>query len=223
MRSTFNEGLPVSTPPGWYNDGSGTQRWWDGNAWGPVANEPPLQPAQPTTGYGPPAGYGQEPGYSQDAGYGHTAGFAQTPPAKKRRTGLIVAIVVGSILLLVAGGVTVGIVAFRNVVNAPKVAITGFNDAWLAGDCDAALEHMEQEIFEAYFVDCATFEATASDENASYTKPPKISFTSVSIVNSNATVETTETFYYDPDEQTFECTYQLDNNGGWIITDMLCN
>ena len=161
---------------------------------------------------------------------GLRAVFLFTPTNKPRNgfanldvAGLIVAIVVGSILLLVAGGVTVGIVAFRNVVNAPKVAITGFNDAWLAGDCDAALEHMEQEIFEAYFVDCATFEATASDENASYTKPPKISFTSVSIVNSNATVETTETFYYDPDEQTFECTYQLDNNGGWIITDMLCN
>ena len=24
-------------PPGWYDDGSGAQRWWDGYAWGPVA------------------------------------------------------------------------------------------------------------------------------------------------------------------------------------------
>ena len=45
----------------------------------------------------------------------------------------------------------------------------------------------------------------------------------MNIVNSTATVETTETFYYDPDERSFECTYELDNNGGWLITDMVCN
>jgi hypothetical protein len=29
--------------PGWYDDGTGHQRWWDGQQWGPYA--PPAQPA----------------------------------------------------------------------------------------------------------------------------------------------------------------------------------
>ncbi len=33
-------------PPGWYPDpGTGMQRWWDGQAWGPVA--PPAAVQQP--------------------------------------------------------------------------------------------------------------------------------------------------------------------------------
>ena len=42
---------PVSTPPppGWYDDGSGAQRWWDGYAWGPfapVSNQTPEEAGQ---------------------------------------------------------------------------------------------------------------------------------------------------------------------------------
>jgi hypothetical protein len=43
------------TAPGWYPDpsGDGTQRYWDGNAWGPVA-PPPAAPPQPTPPAAPP-------------------------------------------------------------------------------------------------------------------------------------------------------------------------
>ena len=30
---------PQSQPPGWYDDGSGQQRWWDGTQWGLYASQ----------------------------------------------------------------------------------------------------------------------------------------------------------------------------------------
>lgn len=66
---------PVSTPPGWYDDGSGAQRWWDGTRW---AEQPPPPPAYPAGGQpGPPAPGG-------------------------RRTGLVVGLVVALVALVAA-------------------------------------------------------------------------------------------------------------------------
>lgn len=38
-----------TTPPGWYDDGSGVQRWWDGTQWTEHTQplEPPAQPVEP--------------------------------------------------------------------------------------------------------------------------------------------------------------------------------
>ena len=38
---------PSSAPPGWYPDVTGAVRWWDGQAWGPLA-VPPAPPANKT-------------------------------------------------------------------------------------------------------------------------------------------------------------------------------
>lgn len=41
---------PTQNPaPGWYDDGSGRQRWWDGTAWGPFATAQASSPEAPTT------------------------------------------------------------------------------------------------------------------------------------------------------------------------------
>ncbi|NEN80188.1 DUF2510 domain-containing protein [Nocardioides zeae] len=63
----------MSTPPGWYDDGSGTQRWWDGSRWVDQTPPPPAYPAQAVGGF--PGG---QPG--------------QPTPGPKR-TGLVVALV----------------------------------------------------------------------------------------------------------------------------------
>ncbi|MBU6216398.1 MAG: DUF4870 domain-containing protein [Acidobacteria bacterium] len=48
---------PQSTPPGWYADPNGQQRWWDGTQWGDVAPPPVPAVADPNAfgqqGYGP--------------------------------------------------------------------------------------------------------------------------------------------------------------------------
>lgn len=31
-----------SSPPGWYDDGSGRMRWWDGQRWGDFQTAPPV-------------------------------------------------------------------------------------------------------------------------------------------------------------------------------------
>jgi len=49
--------------PGWYDDGSGRQRYWDGSAWGPFADDLSLAPGQaeaaapPAQAVALPAGY----------------------------------------------------------------------------------------------------------------------------------------------------------------------
>lgn len=44
----MSEVTPQATPAGWYPDGSGATRWWDGQQWGPHAptTQQAQQPAQ---------------------------------------------------------------------------------------------------------------------------------------------------------------------------------
>ena len=43
----------MSAPAGWYDDGSGRQRWWDGAAWGVYAQDVSLAPhGSPSAGHG---------------------------------------------------------------------------------------------------------------------------------------------------------------------------
>ena len=47
----------MSAPAGWYDDGSGQQRWWDGRAWGVYAQDVSSAPGGPgAVGYGQVAG-----------------------------------------------------------------------------------------------------------------------------------------------------------------------
>lgn len=116
----------MTTPPGWYDDGSGTQRWWDGSRWtqhthaGPPApmapqprssqpfSEPPTYsqtPPIPQPGY-QPAHRGYEPrdahGYQPAAFAGQQPGYSTYPAGGASsggtgRTGVIVGIVVAAV------------------------------------------------------------------------------------------------------------------------------
>ena len=39
--------IQKAAPAGWYDDGSGQMRYWDGTTWGPVAPPPPAPAVQP--------------------------------------------------------------------------------------------------------------------------------------------------------------------------------
>ena len=52
----------MSAPAGWYDDGSGQQRWWDGRAWGVYAQDVSSVPGDPgAVGYGSVAGSVEQP------------------------------------------------------------------------------------------------------------------------------------------------------------------
>ncbi len=79
--------MTQSTPPGWYPDGQGGQRWWDGNQWTehtvppegsdrPAAPEPPAQPGPSDVTQVRPPGAPEQPGGDRPA-----APEAGQPPA----------------------------------------------------------------------------------------------------------------------------------------------
>ena len=55
----------MSAPAGWYDDGTGQQRWWDGGAWGVYAQDVSSAPGGPgAVGYGQVAGSVGQPAKS---------------------------------------------------------------------------------------------------------------------------------------------------------------
>lgn len=95
------------------------------------------QPTQPQFGMQPgaPAGYGQQPGYTQ--------GYGSAPAAPKKKTGLIVGIAAGAVLVI--GGGTIGAVALSGGFGAsggagsPQAAVTGLFDSAKSADVMGSL------------------------------------------------------------------------------------
>lgn len=74
----------MSTPAGWYDDGSGRQRWWDGQQWteqyapeaeAPSAEATPVDDTAVTTSYPAPGDSASAPAYSAPAYPGSTPGY----------------------------------------------------------------------------------------------------------------------------------------------------
>lgn len=158
-----------SAPAGWYPDGEGGQRWWDGTQWGPVGQPPAAEPSPPTTpmpttpppssppqydpprsaapGYGGPPEPGQaQPGYGTP--YAAAAGFpppGQDPSgagASGKNTKLLLAIVGGLVGLVVLVIVLVLALGGGNGPSSddPAETVSSFFDAARDGDCDAAFD-----------------------------------------------------------------------------------
>ena len=153
------------TPAGWYPDGQGGERWWDGAGWtdhtrgGGGGAAAPQQGGygapQQQGGYGAPqqqGGYGapqQQGGYGapQQGGFGSQQGFGQGyggGAPKKSRTGLIIGIVV-AVVLLIAGAGVVGLLVLGDDdggggpfggSDSPGDVVEGFFEAAKDRDCD---------------------------------------------------------------------------------------
>lgn len=94
--------------PGWYPDGAGGERWWDGQQWTDQA-----RPAQ-----GQPGQFGQQ---GQPGQFGQPGPYGQPGrPPKKKRGGLIALVAALVALVLIGGGVASYFVWFRDSDDDPK-------------------------------------------------------------------------------------------------------
>ena len=86
--------MEVSAPAGWYDDGSGQQRWWDGRAWGVYAQDVSSVPGDPgAVGYGSVAGSVEQP--AKEPGILDALGQAVKDAAVERKNLAIGALTAG--------------------------------------------------------------------------------------------------------------------------------
>ncbi|WP_148615226.1 DUF2510 domain-containing protein [Nocardioides rubriscoriae] len=112
-----------TTPPGWYDDGSGTRRWWDGSGWTEHTQPVPALPPQGPTGprpAGPPPGWPPDwqpdwqSGWQPAAAYSSTAAGPTGPGGRGRGKGLLLAAIGGVLALLAIAGVVLVLVLGRD-------------------------------------------------------------------------------------------------------------
>lgn len=151
------------TPAGWYPDGQGAQRWWDGQRW---TEHTQAAGAAGQQGYGQ-QGYGQQAygqqGYGQPGGYG---GYGQQP--KKSFPVALVAGIAGGVLALV-----VALVVLLSIVGggSPEDVAQDYLDAIEEGDveraCELTTEDSRQSDFDYYEVDdCASYAEEVESQTA---------------------------------------------------------
>lgn len=162
----------TSMPPGWYDDGRGALRWWDGAQWTEHVAVPDAEGAEPEEGGVedlPPelAEFAEDA--PDDAGSG---AFGAATDGKRSKLWVVWA-VLGVVLLgiVVAIAVIVPLLFLNHATRTPSVApesadeqaavaaVEQYNDAWLDGDCDDYTEATAPALRESQSItDCAAFE-----------------------------------------------------------------
>ncbi|MGA8255944.1 MAG: hypothetical protein WB767_05145 [Nocardioides sp.] len=131
-------------PPGWYPDGTGGTRYWDGAEWAPVG-EGPAPHESAAVGAGPvTATY---PAYDPHAG---------SSAAGRSRTGLLVA-VIGAVVGLAAIAIVL-LLVFSSGDEAssddPAETVQSFFDAGADRDCEEAVELLSDDLREDFVDEC---------------------------------------------------------------------
>ncbi|MCR2783785.1 MULTISPECIES: DUF2510 domain-containing protein [unclassified Microbacterium] len=177
-----------TTPPGWYDDGSGTQRWWDGSAW--------TEHVQPQA----PAGY---PGYAGQTP--QSSPSSPGAPAQKSKLWIVFVVlgvvVIGLIVLaavfiprIISALVPTEGAAGGDAERAAIVTVERYDEAWNEADCALYFASTTEDYRTAVgMTDCAAFEAEAEIFGES-TDEYEIAVDSVEREDDVITVMTTETF-----------------------------
>lgn len=180
----------TTTPPGWYDDGHGAVRWWDGARW--TEHAQPAAPQHPSAVSTTPAAPGWQPA---------------SPPSGGRSKLWILWLVLG---LLALGAVVTALFAIPAVLSlvggsgavapgddderAAVAAVELHDTAWNTADC-ALYEEATTENFRGTggFPDCDDFVAEAEYFTAT-TDDYRLVVTDVSREGDAIVVETSETF-----------------------------
>lgn len=233
----------TSMAPGWYDDGHGALRWWDGSAWTEhVANPDPAADADA----GLPPELAEFAGLADDASPDHQGGAFVAATQPERSKLWIVWVVLGVVLLgiVIAAAVLIPLL-FLNLATTPSsgvapqtdderaavAVVEQYNDAWLEGDCDEyfAVTSENMQLFEQ-IRDCEGFEESSqyfSDSVEDYT----LSVTGIEEDGASLVIDTLESYdsYIDENGELVEeptpfadrWTYVvIPADGGWVIDEV---
>jgi hypothetical protein len=217
----------TTTPPGWYDDGHGSRRWWDGTAW--------TQHVQPTGA-----------AYPEIARQGGSQAEAPTPASAKSKAwiiwlvvGVVVLGFVVALLLIVpmlfsmirgtdgasTGG---GLEGSTDDERAAVAVVRQYDEAWATADCDLMIASTTERFrADNGLAPCEQFEESAT-VFADATDDYVVTVTAIESSSAGVTVETTETYSAlvdgegnpldqpEPSQEAYVYTV-IDDGTAWVI------
>jgi hypothetical protein len=214
-------GGPPTTPPGWYPDGQGGQRWWDGSAW-TEHTQPPSQPVPPQPVQQQPDGpTGPPPGAPQQQWQPGPGGYPQ-----QRQGG------VSGKLIGIIGGAAAAVIALIVVLvlvvgggGGPEGVVEDFLSAQEDMDCGALEDLVSDAFIESNFGSVEACEQMAEQAEGSEADIEGLPSGDVEydvhgaeVDDDTATVEVDITAEVDGEEQEATETFELVKDGDdWKI------
>lgn len=237
----------MTTPAGWYDDGSGQMRYWDGMGWtehvaprqgqeGAVAAESVPAEAAPAEVAPAEAARAETPAYASAGGFADPgvaaapvapmqAAYGAAPisldsgaPQKKSRLGLWVTLGLVGLLVVVGGGIAAVVLLMRATEVGPEDQLAALVESWQNQDCPA-----EYELMHPYITDGLTVDEYCADADYSW-------FTEMTdweyvvdgseVQDSTAYVSTTEYYRWEGDRYVDEWVYEFHKvDGRWLYYD----
>lgn len=233
-----------TNPPGWYDYGPGTRRWWDGAKWTEhVQSSEDASDAAPgapsddaelaVVPAGAPAALSASdaaqappsaPGFTGGPGNAPAGGTFAAATAPKKSKLWILWLVLGVVLLgfVIAAAVIVPIliaaVSGGAEEQAAVRAVELYDEAWREGDCEKYLEATTETFRSANGIpDCETFEG-AAEGFAGSVQNYEVTIGDVDREEGRVVVETTETYdsLFDAEGQELETPLPVSEE--WVYT-----
>lgn len=197
---------------GWYDQGDGTQRYWDGSAW-TDHSAPSAVPQAPSGGASPAAPMAVPPAAPVAVPPGYAAMPSAAPEIKPRkRVWPWVLGIGGGLLVVIIALVAWGATSLFNVISGPIDTVNAFEGAMESNDCVATQKTLTDSFLASSgWDDCAAFYAEVEALT-----PSQFNANETSTTNGITTV--TAILRYAGDTTTYVGTYSLVKvNGDWRI------
>ncbi|NYF17744.1 hypothetical protein HDC37_002589 [Microbacterium sp. AK009] len=236
-----------TNPPGWYDYGPGTRRWWDGAKWTEHvqstedgSDAPPAGPdAGDASGYATAGAPPSAPGFAGSPGYAPAGGAFTAATEPKKSKLWILWVVLGVVLLgiVIAAAVLIPILigVFSSGGGVDEAdqqeavrAVELYDEAWREGDCDKYLE-ATSEAFRTgnQLTDCAAFEEQSAGF-AQSVENYQIEVQGISSSERTIYVNTTETYdsFFNADGEPLDVPEPIEESwqytvieidGAWVI------